>query len=226
MIVITEQRLVASPYIEWIAHGYTATDGLEMRPAEYNWHLIFTRHEGILRSLVVGALEEARPLRYMAGAESLWICFKVGTYMPHLPAPTLINRELTLPEGSGNNFWLNDKVWQIPTFENADTFVEHLVRAGTVTCDPLIEAALRDELADASARTLRYRFQHSTGLRQNYIRQIKRANSALELLHRGNSIVDTAHELGYADQSHLTRSLKRLLGYTPRELSTPSIMAG
>jgi len=28
-------------------------------------------------------------------------------------------------------------------------------------------------------------------------------------------IADVAHELGYADQSHLTRDLKRLTGYTP-----------
>src|SRR5262249_27543891 len=83
---------------------------------------------------------------------------------------------------------------------------------------PLIEAALRDELASASARTLRYRFQHSTGLGQHHIRQIKRAHRAVDLLHQGKSILETAYELGYADQSHLTRSLKRFLGYTPREL--------
>jgi AraC-like DNA-binding protein len=226
MIAIPEQRLVESPYIEWVAHGYTVADGLEMRPAEYNWHLIFTRHESILRILVVGALEQARPLRYVAGAETLWIRFKVGTYMPHLPAPAILNREINLPEGSGDNFWLKDKVWEIPNFENAETFVEHLVRAGALTSDPLIEAALHDELADASARTIRYRFQHSTGLRQNYIRQIKRAQHARELLHQGNSIVDIAHDLGYADQPHLTRSLKRILGYTPRELLAPGSQTG
>jgi len=42
MIVIAEQRLSESPYLEWVAHGYTAADGHAMRPAEYNWHLIFT----------------------------------------------------------------------------------------------------------------------------------------------------------------------------------------
>jgi AraC-like DNA-binding protein len=222
MIVIPEQRLLESPYIEWIGHGYTVADGLEMRPAEYTWHLIFTRRVGTLRVLVVGALEEARPLSYVADAESLWIRFKVGTFIPRLPASATLNREIVLPEGSGNNFWLMDKVWEIPNFENAEIFVEHLLRAGTLAYDPLIEAALRDELADASERTIRYRFQHSTGLRQNYIRQIKRAERAVELLHQGNSIIDTAHDLGYADQPHLTRSLKRLLGYTPRELWMPS----
>src|SRR4051794_3316132 len=190
MIVIPEQRLGESPYIEWVAHGYTVADGLEMRPAEYNWHLIFTRQAGIQRILVVGALEEARPLSYVAGAESLWICFKVGTFIPHLPALSILNREIKLPEGSGDNFWLKDKVWEIPNFENVDTFVEHLMRAGALTYDPIIEAALRDELVGASARTIRYRFQHSTGLRQNHIRQIKRAQRAVEFLHQGISILD------------------------------------
>jgi len=226
MIVIPEQRLGESPYLEWVAHGYTIADGCEMRPAEYNWHLIFTRQASLLRVLVVGPLEEARPLSYVAGAETLWIRFKVGTFMPHLPAPATLNREINLAEGSGANFWLKDEVWEIPNFENADTFVEHLVRAGALTYDPLVEAALSDELADTSAHTIRYRFQHSTGLRQNYIRQIKRAQRAVELLQQGNSIIDTAHELGYADQSHLTRSLKRLQGYTPREILAPTSQTG
>lgn len=226
MIVMTQERIVESPYIEWVAHGYTAADGLEMRPAEYNWHLIFTRHEDVQHVLVVGPLEAARPLGYAAGAESLWIRFKVGTYMPCLPAPIMVNQEITLPGGSGNNFWFKDQLWEIPNFENVDTFVEHLVRAGALTYDPLIEAALGDELADTSERTIRYHFQHSTGLRQNFIRQISRAQRAVELLHQGRSIIDTAHELGYADQPHLTRSLKRLLGYTPRELLASTSQTG
>ncbi len=226
MIVISEERLVKSPYIEWVAHGYTVADGLEMRPAQYNWHLIFTRHEGILRTVLVGALEAARPLRYVAGAETLWIRFKVGTFMHQLPAIYTLNREITLSEGRGNNFWLENKVWVVPNFENAETFVEHLVRAGTVTSDPLIEAALRDELVGASARTLRYHFRHSIGLGQNHIHQITRAQRAVERLHKGNSISDIAYELAYADQSHLTRSLKRLLGHTPRELVPSPFQTG
>ena len=226
MIVISEERLVKSPYIEWVAHGYTVADGLEMRPADYNWHLIFTRYQGILRTLLVGALEAARPLSYVAGAETLWKRFKVGTFMHQLPAIDTLNREIILSESRGNSFWLENRVWDTPNFENAETFVEHLVRAGTVTSDPLIEAALRDELVGASARTLRYHFRHSTGLGQNHIHQITRAQRAVERLHTGNSISDVAYELGYADQSHLTRSLKRLLGHTPRELVPSPLQTG
>lgn len=226
MIAISEQRLSESPYLEWVAHGYTTADGCAMRPAEYNWHLIFTRQAGILRILVVGALEEARPLRYVAGAETVWMRFKVGTFMPYLPAPTILNREIELPQGSGDNFWLRDKVWAVPNVDNADTFVAHLVRAGALASDPLVDAALRDDVAAVPARTIRHHFQHRTGLRQTSIRQIKRAHRAVDLLHQGHSILDTAHDLGYADQSHLTRSLKRFLGYTPRELVVPSVQTG
>ena len=201
MIIIPQQRFIDSPYIKWVAHGYTVADGLTMRPAGCDWHLIFTRQAGVLQILVVGASEEARLLSYVADLETLWIGFKVGTFMPRLPASCLLNREINLAEGSGDNFWLNDKVWEIPTFENADIFAEHLVRTGVLTKDPLIEAALRDELPDTSERTLRYHFQHSTGLRQNFIRQIKRAQQAVELLRQGNSTLYTAHELGYADQA-------------------------
>ena len=35
------------------------------------------------------------------------------------------------------------------------------------------------------------------------------------MLRHGVSILDVTHELGYADQAHLTRDLKRLTGYTP-----------
>ena len=217
---------VESPYIEWVGHGYTVADGLEMRPAEYNWHLNFTRQAGVLRTLVVGALELARPLSYTAGAESLWIRFRVGTFLPKIRPTTVLNREIELPVGSGNNFWLSDRVLAIPTFENADTFAEHLMPVGALACDPLVDAALRDELAGVPNRTIRHHFRHSTGLRRGFIRQIRRAQQAVRLLRQGNPPLDTAHELGYSDQPHLTRSLKRFLGDTPGGIQVSSPQAG
>lgn len=222
MSIITETRLSDSPYIEWIAQGYTAADGVAMRPAEYTSYLIFTRQDNIPRTLVVGALEAARPLVYTGGAESLWIRFRVGTFMPQIPASAILNGEIELPEGSGNNFWLKNAVWQVPNFENADTFVNRLAHEGLLVSDPLVKAALSDELPDTPDRTIRHRFQHSTGLRQNHIRQIERAERAAALLQGGISILDTVYELGYADQPHLTRSLKRFMGYTPREVLSPA----
>ena len=60
----------------------------------------------------------------------------------------------------------------------------------------------------------------ATGLTQGAIRQIRRADRALELLARGVSALDTASEAGYADQAHLVRSLRRFVGQTPSQLAT------
>jgi AraC-like DNA-binding protein len=79
----------------------------------------------------------------------------------------------------------------------------------------LVNAALRGEAPAASARSVQRHVSHITGLTSNRIRQIVRAREAAERLRRGESILDVTHELGYADQAHLTRDLKRLTGYTP-----------
>ena len=169
-------------------------------------------------------MEAARPLSYRAGAASLWVRFRVGTFMPHIPPTTILNRELELPRHGRDKFWLHGRTWDIPNFDNADTFVEHLVRGGVLTCDPLVDAALHGELTRVPARTIRHHFQHSTGLRQNVIQQIARVQRAVALLQQGHPPLATAQALGYADQSHLTRSVKRFLGSTPHEIhvSSPS----
>jgi AraC-like DNA-binding protein len=41
-------------------------------------------------------------------------------------------------------------------------------------------------------------------------------------LRQGVSILDTVEQAGYADQPHLTRSLKRLIGQTPAQLASDS----
>lgn len=43
---------------------------------------------------------------------------------------------LNLPEGMRGSFWLRGSTWQVPDYENADTFVERLVRDGSLVSDP------------------------------------------------------------------------------------------
>jgi AraC-like DNA-binding protein len=65
---------------------------------------------------------------------------------------------------------------------------------------------------------VRHRFLRATGVSQNHIYQIERAQRAAALLQQGVSILDTVYELGYYDQPHLTRSLRQWVGYTPAQL--------
>jgi methylphosphotriester-DNA--protein-cysteine methyltransferase len=129
-----------------------------------------------------------------------------------------VDGDVTLPEASHGSFWLDGSAWQVPDYENADSFVARLVRAGLLVIDPAVPAALRGERTDTSLRTVQRHFLQATGVTRSAARQIERARYATLLLKRGDSIADVAYEAGYFDQPHLTRSLKRLIGQTPAEL--------
>ena len=101
-------------------------------------------------------------------------------------------------------------------------FVDRLVRQGILVRDPLVEAAIRGRTTDMSIRSLQHRFLQATGLTHKTIQQIERARSAVSLLEQGTPILDTAFELGYFDQAHLTNSLKRFIGRTPTQITRKS----
>jgi hypothetical protein len=218
MSILYQDRSSESRYVEKITRGCTVEDGAPVRPAECNWHMVFTRHNGSRYPLVVGPLPTAGVVSYTEGAEILWIKFKLGVFMPHLPTTALRNMETTLPGAASNAFWLKGSAWQFPDYENADTFVDRLVREGVLASDPVVNAALQDVPQAVPSRTVRHRFLQATGLTQSCIRQMKRAQQAAALLEQGTSILDTVHEAGYFDQPHLTRSLKCFVGKTPAQI--------
>jgi len=73
-------------------------------------------------------------------------------------------------------------------------------------------------LPDLSLRSVQRRFLRATGLTHGLVVQIERAQRAMKLLQQGVSILDTVDQAGYADQPHLTRALKRLVGQTPAQI--------
>lgn len=139
--------------------------------------------------------------------------------MPHLPVKTLLDRQdVTLPEVSSHSFWLYGSTWELPTFDNADVFVNRLIHPGVLVHDPVVEAAIQGDKPDLSIRSIQYRFLQATGLTHKTIQQIDRAHKAVLLLEQGTPILDTAIGLGYFDQAHLTNSLKRFIGKTPAQI--------
>jgi methylphosphotriester-DNA--protein-cysteine methyltransferase len=117
---------------------------------------------------------------------------------------------------------LFDSVWQLPDFNNVEAFVERMASEGLLVREPIVDAVLQDKLPDVSSRTVRRRFLYATGLTPTTIQQIERANRAAALLQSGVPILDTVYTLGYADQPHMTRSLKRFMGQTPAQIARVS----
>ena len=219
MSLIVEARPSDSPYIESVMRGWTLSEGCAIRPAEVHWHMVFVKHPGGARALVVGPWTTSGQAAWGEGAEILWIKFKLGAFMPHLPTRKYRDGEISLPDAaSSRRFWLKSAAHEVPDFENAETFVERLARDEELVHDPVVHAALEDQLPEMSPRTVRHRFLQATGLTQSYIRQFERAKQAESLLRQGTPILDTVFQSGYFDQPHLTRALKQFIGYTPAQI--------
>jgi len=176
------------------------------------------KHSGGTLPLVVGPLTSSGTASWGEGGEILWIKFKLGVFMPHLPTKNYLDGEQTLPDASSEHFWWKGAARQFPNYENVETFIERLAREDELVRDPVVNAALQDQAVEMSARTLRHRFLQATGQTQSHIRQYERAIKAASLLRHGVSILDTVFEAGYFDQPHLTRSLKQFVGHTPAQI--------
>jgi AraC-like DNA-binding protein len=222
MIFTFDERPSDSPLVERIWHTRSERDGPFLSIAMSHWEMVITRQHGLTTLTVRGPETKATPLYCPAGGEWIGIRFKLGTVMPHLPASQLVDGAVTLPEAGSRSFWLRGSAWHFPNYENADTFVDRLVRDGLLVRDPVVDAALRGQLRDLSPRTAQRHFLRTSGLAHSSVRQIERARFATTLLRQGLPILEIVHEAGYFDQAHLIRSLKHYIGQTPAQVRDPS----
>lgn len=214
-----EARQSDSPYVDVIWRTESEGGGSFMSVAESHWGIVVTRQEGKTWLTVRGPETKAQPSPVPEDADFFGINFKLGTFMPHLPGKRIVDCELNLPEARSNACWLYCSAWEFPTYQNADTFVERLVREGMLVAEPVVDAAIQGHMKEQlSLRSVQRRFLHATGLTYKSIQQIERAKKALEMLQQGRPILDTTYELGYFDQSHLTNSLKYFVGQTPSQI--------
>jgi hypothetical protein len=218
MAMILEARPSDSPFVTEIWRARSERAGSFVSIAACHWEMVVTRHPGMTTLTVRGPETMATPLAYPEGGEWCGIRFKLGAFVPLFPVGELVDRAVNLPGAGSQSFWLQGATWRFPDYENADAFVERLVREGLLVRDPMVEAALHGHPTDVSLRSVQRRFVQAVGLSRSTIRQIERARQAMALLKQGTSILDTVHEAGYYDQPHLTRSLKRWLGQTPAQL--------
>jgi AraC-like DNA-binding protein len=215
-----DERPSDSPYVMRVWRSRSGDHDVPfVSMAEAHWGMVVTRYKGRLSMTVRGPETFATPAYGPGDAEFVGIMFKPGAFMPQIPPQTVMDRcDVDLPPATGRNFWLNGASWESFDFENADTFVDRLVRDGLMVHEPVVTDALNGCLSDMSLRSVQRRFLRATGMTYSTLMQIERARQAVMLLKQGTSILDTVFEAGYFDQPHLTRSLKRFIGYTPAQI--------
>ena len=223
MLFSFEERVSDSPFVErvWCAQSERTGDFLSV--AASWWEMVVSKYQDETTITVRGPETKATPLQVtLVGTEFFGIIFRHGAFMPQFPVGALVDGDLSLPDASSKAFWLNGSAWQFPNYENADTFVQRLVREDLLVCDPILEPVLRGEPQELSPRSIQRRFVQATGLTQGSVRKIQRARQATMLLQQGVSILDTVEQAGYSDQAHLTRALKYLVGKTPAQILNKS----
>jgi len=219
MSFVFDERPSDSPFVNGVWRTQSERPGSFDSTADIHSGMVVMKHHGKALISIRGPETKVSVADFPADAEWCGIEFKLGVYMPHIPPQMVMDRhEVHLPESSHQSFWLHGSAWQFPDFENADIFVDRLVREGLLVCDPVVDAVLQGRPQDLSLRTLQYRFLRATGLTHGTVRQIERARHAVALLEQGISILDTVEQAGYADQPHLTRSLRRFIGQTPAQI--------
>lgn len=214
-----ESRTEPSEFVERVWRTWSVPEESMLSVALPHWQLVVVKPSND-RPIVVlrGPETTANVSGIPQDAEFLGIEFKIGAFMPDFALEVLVNVGQELDAVSASKVAFAGRSWEIPNFDNAFDFVEHLARDGALVRDHVVEQTMRRKPVAITERSVQRRFLRATGLTYSAVRQIERAERAVELLSAGVSILDTVDITGYSDQAHMTRSLRRFVGRTPGQL--------
>ncbi|MFC7625296.1 helix-turn-helix domain-containing protein [Microlunatus sp. GCM10028923] len=186
--------------------------------ASETWGLVFWEQQGRPQAAVAGPESRTGTAPVPEGATFVGIQFAVGTSLRAVPGTDLLDGGLVLPDPNRRTFRLDGARWPTPGADDAEALVDRLVRRGVLERDPLVAEVLRGGRPPVTERTMERRFRASTGLRQGAVRQIERARAAAVLLGERVTAAEVVDKLGYYDEPHLARALRRYVGRTAGQL--------
>ncbi|MFD3704243.1 helix-turn-helix domain-containing protein [Nocardia sp. NPDC058658] len=213
-----ETRGSDSPWVEsvWTCRSEQVAEMTSV--ASETWGLVFWEQQGVSCAAVTGPEVRTGTAPVPEGADFVGIQFAVGTSLRAVTASTLVDSGIVLPDVTARGFWLDGERWETPRADDAESLVERLVGQDVVVRDALVADTLRGLQPAMTERTLERRFRAATGLTQGAVRQIERARTAALLLSAGETPADVVDKLGYYDEPHLARALRRFVGRTARQL--------
>lgn len=221
MAIESEDRASDSRYVQRVWRGRASGTATMTSIATSNWELVFWEESGVVRAAARGPETAASTAELRGDSASFGITFAHGVSMPHLPVAGIVDGGTESVQATQRAFVLAGEEWELPGFDNAEQFVEKLVRAGVLVRDPLVEEVVWGGIARVGSRSVQRRVGKTTGLTQGTIRQIDRAREAAILIQAGIPALDVVHRLGYYDQPHLARALQRFIGRTATQLQNP-----
>src|SRR5262245_31802040 len=113
MFIVFEDRPSDSPFIERVWRCHSERAGPFHSIAACHWEMVVTRLRGKTSLTVRGPETKATTADCPAEGEWVAIRFKLGTFMPILPAGDLLDRrDVNLPEATSRTFLLNGSAWE------------------------------------------------------------------------------------------------------------------
>jgi AraC-like DNA-binding protein len=214
-----EDRASDHPFVEKVWRCHTDRGDTFLSVAANSCEMVITRLRGKRFLTLRGPETGATPVDCPAEGQWVGIRFKPGIFMPRfLPENLRDHNNVTLPSATGQSFWLNGSALEYPSFDDAEFLVKRLAKSGILSSDPIVEDTLLRRPRELSLRSAQRHFLRSTGVTHATFRQIERARYATILLREGVAILDVVSRLGYFDQAHLTRSLRRFIGEAPAKI--------
>lgn len=204
--------------IDTVWTAQSIADGVYNATPDGSWDLIhIEKPVGDHLVFLTGQQSQPASVPYQAGEIAVVISFAAQFYLQSGPLPPdgAVIEFLSVEAG---RFRLAGLDLPLPTFDNAEDLARELLSAGVLLMDPVVTGGLGVVNYAASERSLQRHFRNATGLSQKDFEQIRRAQEAVRLLQSGGKPADVAVAAGYADQAHMTKSLKRLMGRLPSKV--------
>lgn len=210
---------IVSPFVRSIVRTVFAGSGTVLMQPDGMWDIVFLRSRSGLQVLRTGLTTRPVEFGYADGDELLAVGFTASSYMPAMPGDQMRNKGVLLERIGSDRFRVGSDIFEVPRLDNAEDFVARLIKRDTIERNLLVESIVSGQPNAATERTMQRHFLRTTGLTMKAFDQIARAREAAELLRAGEQAATVAYALGYADQPHLIRSLRSIMGQTPRQIA-------
>ncbi|MHA7246839.1 helix-turn-helix domain-containing protein [Arthrobacter tecti] len=217
-----EQRASTSADIVTVWRAFADEDADYIDEASEHWGLSFIRRpDGSLAAELAGPRIEGLPIRSRVGEWYWGVELAAHAVIPGVDKALLRGAIAELPV-AGGRVTIGVRSYPVPEWEELETFVSRLLTDGVIVADANIRRALGGDDRGLSRRSWQRRFLSVTGLRRKEIERLDRSRRAYRLLSEGVPPSEVAVAVGYADQAHLTRELRRVRGETPARILAAS----
>ena len=206
------------PWIDTVWQTVCLSDGIYKATPDGSWDLIRSvAPDGASVVFLSGQATEPVKVPYLEGESSVVISFAAHVYLAG-DREVRTGAAVRPLEVRGERFLLDGVTLPLPTFQNAESLVDEMIGAGLLLSDDIVAKAFTAKPKAASRRSVQLHFKHTTGITQKDFQLIRRAQEAVRRLKDGENAAAVAVDLGYTDQPHMIKSIKKIMGALPSNL--------